>query len=311
LKGCNPLFETIFLGTSASAPSIQRSLPAMVLSHDEYRFLIDCGEGTQRQILKSGIGFKRLNRILITHSHLDHILGLAGLVSTLLRWEAMDDLEIFASPGAMNRINDLLFGVVLRGAKNPPVKLTSIDEGQFFAGEDFTISSFAVPHRHTDSRGFLFDEAGRRPFLPEKAEALDIPMGPWRKNLVNGEAITLPDGRVIEPEQVLGDFKPGTRFVYIGDVGDTRGLEEYCQGADGLVIEGTYLEEDAPLARKFDHMTARKAAELAERSGVGELVLTHVSRRYREKDILAEAQAVFPNVSIARDFDTYNFKRGK
>ncbi len=305
------MFETIFLGTSASAPSIQRSLPAMVLSHDEYRFLIDCGEGTQRQILKSGIGFKRLNRILITHSHLDHILGLAGLVSTLLRWEAMDDLEIFASPGAINRIHDLLFGVVLRGAKNPPVKLTKIDQGEFFAGEDFSITAFEVPHRRTDSRGFLFDEKGRRPFLPEKAEALGIPMGPWRKNLVNGEAITLPDGRVIEPDQVLGDFTPGTRFAYIGDVGDTRGLEEYCQDADGLVMEATYLEEDISLARKFDHMTARGAAELAERAGVGQLVLTHVSRRYREKDILAEAQAVFPNVRIARDFDTFSFKRGK
>jgi len=305
------LFDTIFLGTSASAPSIQRSLPAMVLNHDEYRFLIDCGEGTQRQILKSGIGFKRLNRILITHSHLDHILGLAGLISTLLRWEAMDDLEIFASPGAMGRIHDLLFGVVLRGAKNPPVKLTKIGEGEFFAGDDFTISAFAVPHRRTDSRGFLFDEKGRRPFLPEKAEALHIPMGPWRKELVNGESITLPDGRVIDPEQVLGEFKPGTRFVYIGDVGDTRGLEEYCQDADGLVMEATYLEEDANLARKFDHMTARGAAELAERTGVGQLVLTHVSRRYREKDILAEAQAVFPNVKVARDFDTFSFKRGK
>jgi len=305
------LFETIFLGTSASAPSIQRSLPAMVLNHDEYRFLVDCGEGTQRQILKSGIGFKRLNRILITHSHLDHILGLAGLVSTLLRWEAMEDLEIFASPGAMGRIHDLLFGVVLRGAKNPPVKLTKIDTGAFFEGGDLTVSAFAVPHRRTDSRGFLFDESGRRPFLPEKADALNIPMGPWRRDLVNGAAATLPDGRVIDPEQVLGEFKPGTRFVYIGDVGNTSGLEEYCQDADGLVIEATYLEEDAQLARKFDHLTAHKAAELAERAGVKQLVLTHVSRRYRERDILAEAQAVFPNVRIARDFDTYSFKRDK
>ena len=283
----------------------------MVLLHDEYRFLIDCGEGTQRQILKSGIGFKRLNRILITHSHLDHILGLAGLISTLLRWEAMDDLEIFASPGAMPRIHDLLYGVVLRGVKNAPVKLTRIDEGAFFAGDDFTVSAFAVPHRRTDSRGYLFEEKGRRPFLPDKAEALEVPMGPWRKNLVNGESITLPDGRVIEPDQVLGEFKKGTRFVYIGDVGDTRGLEKYCQKADGLVIEATYLEQDAQLARKFDHLTARKAAELAERSGVEKLVLTHVSRRYREKDILAEAQAVFPNVKVARDFDTFSFKRGK
>jgi ribonuclease Z len=305
------LFETIFLGTSASAPSIQRSLPALVVSHEEYRFLVDCGEGTQRQILKSGIGFKRLNRILITHSHLDHILGLAGLISTLLRWEAMDDLEIFASPGAMERIHDLVYGVVLRGARNTPVTLTEIGEGPFFRGEDFEVSAFRVPHRHTDSRGFLFEEKGRRPFLPEKAEALDIPMGPWRKSLVDGETVTLPDGRVIEPDQVLGEFKPGTRFVCIGDLGDTRGLDEICREADGLVIEATYLEEDAQMARQFDHLTARQAAELAKRAGVAQLVLTHVSRRYREKDILAEAQEVFPNVQVARDFDTFNFKRSK
>ncbi len=150
--------------------------------------MIDCGEGTQRQILKSGIGFKRLNRILITHSHLDHILGLAGLVSTLLRWEAMDDLEIFASPGAMNRIHDLLFGVVLRGAKNPPVKLTKIDQGEFFAGEDFSITAFEVPHRRTDSRGFLFDEKGaahpagksRGAGYPNGAMAQEF--GQWRGN---------------------------------------------------------------------------------------------------------------------------------
>lgn len=305
------MFEIIFLGTSASAPSIQRSLPAVVVSHEEYRFLVDCGEGTQRQILKSGIGFKRLNRILITHSHLDHILGLAGLISTLLRWEAMEDLEIFASAGAMPRIHDLLYGVVLRGVKNAPITLTEIDQGVFFTGEDFTISAFPVQHRHTDSRGFLFEEKGRRPFLPELAEALDVPMGPWRKHLVNGETVTLPDGRVVTPDQVLGDFKPGTRFVHIGDVGDTRGLEEICRGADGLVIEATYLEEDAQMARQFDHLTARRAAELAQQAGVEQLVLTHVSRRYREKDILAEAQAVFPNVCVARDFDTFAFKRGK
>ena len=116
------MFEIVFLGTSASAPSIYRGLSAQVVMHNEYRFLIDCGEGTQRQILQSGIGFKRLNRILITHGHLDHILGLAGLLSTFSRWEAIDKLDIYGGHWALERIHDLLFGVVLRGAK-PPMEI--------------------------------------------------------------------------------------------------------------------------------------------------------------------------------------------
>ncbi len=105
------MFEIIFLGTSASAPSAKRNLPALVVKHDEYRFLVDCGEGTQRQILQSGIGFKRLNDILITHGHLDHILGLAGLLSTFMRWETIDELRIHGGRSALDRISDLLYGV--------------------------------------------------------------------------------------------------------------------------------------------------------------------------------------------------------
>ena len=116
------MLELTFLGTSASAPSVHRGLSAQVVSYQDQRFLIDCGEGTQRQILRSGLGFRRLNRILITHGHLDHILGLAGLLSTFSRWEAIDRLEIWAGEWAMERIHDLLYGVVLRGAR-PPIDI--------------------------------------------------------------------------------------------------------------------------------------------------------------------------------------------
>jgi len=303
------LFEIIFLGTSASAPSAKRNLPAQVVKHDEYRFLIDCGEGTQRQILQSGIGFKRLSRILITHSHLDHILGLAGLLSTYMRWETIDELEIFAGKAALERISDLLYGVVLRGVTSPmPIHMRPITSGVFFEGNDFTISAFPVQHRGPDCLGFVFEERGRRPFLPEKAEALGIPSGPLRRELVEGRPATLPDGRRIEPEEVLGEFRPGTRMVHIGDVGETDGLAEICRAADLLVIESTYLEEEAEMARNFSHLTARRAAELARQAGVKKLVLTHISRRYREKEVLAEAQAVFANVAVARDFDTFQAK---
>jgi ribonuclease Z len=303
------LFEIVFLGTSASAPSPKRNLPAQVIMHDEYRFLVDCGEGTQRQILQSGIGFKRLNRILITHSHLDHILGLAGLLSTYMRWETIDELEIFAGKAALERISDLLYGVVLRGATSPmPIHMRPISSGTFFEGEDFSISAFPVQHRGPDCLGFVFEEKGRRPFLPEKAESLSIPSGPWRRDLVAGRPAILPDGRRIEPEEVLGDFRPGTRLVHIGDVGETDDLVELCREADALVIESTYLEEEAEMAHHFAHLTAGRAAALAQQAGVKKLILTHISRRYREKDVLAEAQAVFANVSVARDFDSFQVR---
>lgn len=303
------MFEIIFLGTSASAPSARRNLPSLVIKHDDQRYLVDCGEGTQRQILQSGIGFKRLNRILITHSHLDHILGLAGLLSTYMRWETIDKLELYAGKNALERIKDLLYGVVLRGASTPmPISFIPINNGVIIEDGDLTISAFSVHHRGPDCYGFIFEEKGRRPFLPEKAEALGIPQGPWRRDLVDGKPVTLPDGRTIDPADVLGDYKPGTRLVVVGDVGEVDSLVEICRGADALVIEATYLDEEADMARDFSHMTAKRSADLAVRAGVRALYLTHVSRRYREKDIIAEAQSVFPEAVVARDFDTFQVK---
>jgi ribonuclease Z len=304
------LFEITFFGTSASAPSIRRGLPAQLIKHDEFRFLVDCGEGTQRQILKSGVGFKRLNRILLTHGHLDHILGLGGLLSTILRWESMDEIEIYAGDMALERIEDLIYKVVLRGTESPiPIHLKQLHPGPFFENENFQISAVPVSHRGTGCFGFVFDEKGKRPFLPEKAEALQIPIGPWRKDLVMGKAVTLPDGRQIDPEMVLGDHRRGTRLVYIGDVGKTAELVKPCRNADMLVIEATYIESEKHMAKKFGHLTALEAGKLAAEAGVKELVLTHISRRYREKDILQEAQSVFENVSIAHDFDVKQIRR--
>jgi ribonuclease Z len=306
------LFEITFLGTSASAPSIHRGLSAQVIKHDEYRFIVDCGEGTQRQILKSGLGFKRLNRVLITHGHLDHILGLGGLLSTFMRWEAIDEIEIFGGRRALARIKDLLHGVVLRGI-DPPVDLyfREINPGVIFEVDAFSVTAFPVTHRGADCFGYRFDEKSRRPFIPEKAEALDIPPGPWRRDLVAGKRITLPDGRVIKPDQVLGPDRPGSSIVHVGDAGRVDNLLQYVGDADALVIEATYLESDADLAKRFGHITAYQAARLAFEAGTKHLILTHISRRYRERDVLSEAKVVVPNTRIARDFDTYQIKRGE
>lgn len=307
------MFELIFLGTSASAPSVRRGLSAQVIKHNEHRFLVDCGEGTQRQILRSGIGFKRLNRILISHGHLDHILGLAGLFSTFSRWETIEKVEIYAGKYALDRINKLLYGVEIVHPKKSQIKIEmhELSPGVIFEDGDFSVSAFPVSHRGPDCFGFLFEEAPHSPFLAEKADALGVPHGPERRDLVAGKAITLANGQTVSPQDVLGAAVPGTRLVQIADTGRTDNLVDIARDADALVIEATYLEEEAEMARSFAHLTAAQSAQLAKDAGVNQLILSHVSRRYRERDIRKEAQAIFPNTSIARDFDTYQIKRGE
>jgi len=306
------MFEIVFLGTSASAPSVHRGLAAQIVMHNEYRFLVDCGEGTQRQILQSGLGFKRLERILITHGHLDHILGLAGLVSTFTRWETGERLEIWAGKWALERIQELLFGVVLKGVRAPfELKLKEIKPGVIFEDKSFQLSAFPVEHRGPGCFGFAFEEKSHRPFLAERAEALGVPAGPIRRQLVAGETVTLPDGRTVGPEDVLGPELSGTRLIHVGDCGETENLVEVTRGADALVIEATYLEMEADMARAFGHLTATRAARLAKEAGVRQLYLTHLSRRYREREVLEEAQKIFPNTVVARDFDQYKIVREK
>ncbi|MCA0457626.1 MAG: ribonuclease Z [Chloroflexi bacterium] len=304
------MFEIVFLGTSASAPSIHRGLPAQIILAGEHRFLVDCGEGTQRQILRSGVGFKRLNRILLTHSHLDHILGLGGLVSTFASWEEMSELEIWGGKPTLDRVQKLLYGVVLDYERIPiQIHLIDIKAGKLMQAKDFTVSAFPVTHRGQGNFGFIFQEKSHRPFLLDKAEALGIPAGPERAALVKGEAITLKDGRIIQPDMVLGELIRGSKLVYIGDTSRTDNVTEYVKDADALAIEATFLHENVEEARAFGHITAREAAALALENGVKTLLLTHVSRRYRERDIVDEARRVFPNTYVVRDFDHFTLRR--
>lgn len=303
------VFELTFLGTAASAPLPKRGLSSAIVTHDEYRFMVDCGEGTQRQLLTSGLGFRRLEHVLLTHGHLDHILGLAGILSTVGQWETLDRMAIYGGKHTLDRVEALIYRIVFPGARPPiQIDLVEIKPGVILKGEDFDVVAFPVRHRGPDCYGYVFQEHSRRPFLNDKATELGVPLGPERKQLVKGVPITLADGRTVQPEDVLGETKAGAKLVMTGDIGTTDGLAQIVKSATALVTEATYSDADGDLARQNGHITAGQAARLALEANVEQLILNHISGRHRERDLEDEARAIFPNSVIARDFDTFKVK---
>ena len=303
------MFEIVFLGTSASAPSIDRGLSSLIIMHDDQRFLVDAGEGTQRQILRSGVGFRKLDKILLTHGHLDHILGLGGLMSTFSRWESISEIDLYGGRWALERVAALM-DIVLRGGEvDMTVDCHIVQEGLIWENDDMTIRAVPVIHRGPGCFGYVFEEKSHRPFNVEKATALGVPIGPERRKLVSGEPITLDDGRVIEPETVLDEALPGLKVVHIGDTGRTDNLLEACKGADVLIIESTYGQREADMAAHFGHLTAAQGATLARDAGVKQLFLVHISRRYMAAELIQEARTIFPHTKIPHDLDHYRVTR--
>jgi ribonuclease Z len=295
------MFELVFLGTSASVPSAERNHPGLLVTFGAQRVLVDCGEGTQRQLLKAGAGFRRLQRLLLTHDHFDHLLGIPGLLSTLGLCHRTETMVINGGPRTLQVVTNILRGFWGDGRTPIPLELVPVSAAQRIAMDGFAITCFPVRHRDTDSFGFVFETAVRRHLRPDRLAEFAIPDGPVRGTLAQGVPVTLPNGRTIDPETVLGPPERGCKVVVIGDAETTEALEALVQGADLLVIEATFLEQDAAIARDYGHLTAAQAARLAERSGVKELVLTHISGRYEADEILAEASEIFTRTRIAAD----------
>lgn len=297
------MFDLTFLGTSASVPSVDRNHPGLLVSWGRTRILVDCGEGTQRQLLRSGAGFRRLRRLLLTHGHLDHTLGIPGLLSTMGTQQSAQQLVINGGPRTLEMVVRMMEGLWGEGRAPIPLQLVALSGGAVITEDGFTIRAFPVRHRDTDSLGYAFESPARCHLEPERLALMRVPEGPVRKELAEGRRVTLSDGRVIDPVDVFGPPKPGRKLVVIGDAGTTDGLNDVVGNADLLVIEATFLRQDAATARAYGHLTAEQAASLAAISNVRSLILTHISGRYPAEAVLAEAREFFATVHIASDLE--------
>jgi ribonuclease Z len=244
-----------------------------------------------------------LDRLLLTHGHFDHVLGIRGLFSTLRLRRSADLMAIHGSPGTLDVVARMLAGLWGEGKAPIPLDLVPLAEGRVLEAGEFTIDCFSVQHRDTDSFGFSFESKPRRHLRMDRLAALGVPDGPVRKELAEGRPVTLADGRAVDPEEVLGPPEGRRKLVVVGDAETTDGLSDHIRDADLLVIEATFLERDASTARDYGHLTAAEAAVLAATSDVKQLVLTHISGRYPDEEILGEATKKFPNSRIAMDFD--------
>jgi ribonuclease Z len=296
------MYELTFLGTAAAVPSAERGLPGLLVSRGADRFLIDCGEGTQRQLMRAGLGFRGLHHILLTHAHLDHVLGLAGLLATLALYRVGDTVEIIGSEETLAFVRGYL-GWVIGPERDGGYGLRAVSPGPVLSLPDWRLEAFPVAHRGTNSLGYVFHDETRHPLLPERLDALGIPAGPERAALARGDAVVFADGRRVSPEMVRGKPARGVKLAIIGDVEEVASLVETVRRADALVIEATFLECDAALARARGHLTAAAAGRLAQQAEVGKLLLTHISGRYKPEEIAEEASRYFPSVHVVHDFE--------
>lgn len=293
------MIRVVFLGTAASRPTVGRNVSAVLMQRLGEMLLFDCGEGTQRQMMRYGTGFS-VHDIFFTHMHADHLLGLPGLLRTMGLQGRQEPMRLYCARGERKIVNA---AVHLGVERVPfPVKIHELRPGEPLERAGYDIVPFATRHgRH--SLGFALvehDRLGR--FDPDRARELGVPEGPLWGRLHQGERVEV-DGRTIDPAVVVGPARPGRRVVYTGDTRPQDATIEHARRADLLIHEATFAEEEADRARETEHSTAREAAVVAKQAGARRLVLTHVSPRYGvEPSILEEeARAVFPDTVVARD----------
>jgi len=301
-----------FLGTGAGSPSLTRNVSSLGLQWPQRAslWLFDGGEGTQQQVLRSPLKLSQLEQIYVSHLHGDHVFGLPGLLAS--RSAAQDvqtPLTIFGPQGLEEWLRVTL-RLTATGLKFP-LQFVSVSEGLIYKDDTCEVRCRRLNHRVT-SYGYAVQEKPRPgTFDAGKAKALGVPFGPLYGQLKAGETITLPDGGIVNGSTLVGSPRPGRKVVICGDTGVTPGVVELAQNADVLVHEATFLTEQADRAAAAGHSTAAEAATAARDAGVGTLILTHLSARYesgsqpRTGELLAEAQAIFPNTLLAHDFWTY------
>ncbi len=292
--------DIVFLGTSGSAPTASRSATAVLVRRGGDRLLFDCGEGTQRQLMRSVVGLPDLEQIFITHFHADHYLGLPGMLKTFALRQRELPLTVYGPPGLRE-----LYGSLGRvfGRLPYPVETVEVRAGEVLERDGYRVLVYPV-HHGVSAVGYAVVEDPRPGrFDLEAADALGVPNGPERGALQRGESITLDDGRVLTPDAVLGEARRGRRIVLPGDTAPAETVRLLAEGADVLVHEATFGEEERVRAGETSHSTAVQAAEIARDAGVQLLALTHISTRYFGPELAREAQAVFAATVVPRDFD--------
>jgi ribonuclease Z len=297
--------DLVFLGTSGSMPTAQRAPAALLLRRGGERLLFDCAEGTQRQLLRSSVGLIELREVFLTHYHADHYLGLPGMLKTFALRGRDTPMTIYGPPGLAD-----LFQALRRifGKLTYTVELKELRPGDELIREDCRLLTFAVAHGVSAVGYALVEDPRPGRFDVQAADALGVPAGPERGALQRGEAVTLPDGRTIKPGDVLGPPRPGRKVVIAGDGSPSESVIEAARGADLLVHEATFCEDERDRARETQHSTALEAAGVARAAEVELLALTHLSNRYFGGEVAREARTVFPNTVVPRDFDTIDVR---
>jgi ribonuclease Z len=294
------VLSVTFLGTGAACPTVDRNVAALSVQREGETILFDCGEGTQRQMMRYGVGFS-FTEVFFTHFHADHMLGITGLLRTMGLQDRTAPVTLYGPRGA-HRILGAAMSLGIERNKFP-VEVVEIQAGHRLRRDDYDIVVFETQHR-ADTVGYALAEHTRLGrFHPERARELGVPEGPLWGRLHKGETITLDDGRTVSPPDLVGAPRRGRTLVYSGDTRPHLALLEAARGADLLIHEATFGGDEAERAVETGHSTAAEAARVALEAGVRRLVLTHISPRYTRDapELLAEARAVFPETMIARD----------